>query len=550
MTAADLFLVLALGIFILAWWVRMLPARQTVLVASALTAIAAAGWGLLDDRWQALHGLYAAGLFLAVAIGVLVRGRPAMAGVPFVSGTVLAACAAAGLFQIYLFPVNALPQPAGPYPVGVRTFELQDASRTGVLAAAADEPRRLLVRVWYPAARTDGLRRMPYFSEQEADTTARGLGTLFGQPDLLSHLKHVRTHSYENAPLASAGGELPTIFYSHGYVLYAGQHWAMMEDLASHGYVVFSVQHPFDASPTVFPNGDVLPMDPAIFEDEEAQQTTPEAVAAMSGETFDERLEGMIAAGRQNLESAGRILASRDVWVEDRLFVHDRLAAGDVPDSVADIVAASDLERTGQMGMSFGGSTTGVICLIDPRCAAAVNLDGLDMHILPFNAEMPVPFMDLNSDMAKLYPSEGLEQPGAGRTPNDFSYESLGREGLREDIHRYEIAGAFHLGIADFPLFLRRPLRDDFVGTTPPEHLVGGQIDLVRGFFDRYLRGEENGFPQAQLDRHGDWIHPVDLTSLRAWWLAKPAEERARLEARIEAVRALSVHYPGDAAPE
>ena len=48
---------------------------------------------------------------------------------------------------IHEFPINPLPKPSGEYAVGVRTFEVADASRRGVFAAKPDEPRRLLVKV-------------------------------------------------------------------------------------------------------------------------------------------------------------------------------------------------------------------------------------------------------------------------------------------------------------------------------------------------------------------------------------------------------------------
>ena len=63
-----------------------------------------------------------------------------------------------------------------------------------------------------------------------------------------------------------------------------------------------------------------------------------------------------------------------------------------MPDAVAGIAGAGDFSSVGEMGMSFGGSTTGGICVVDPRCGAGVNLDGGDYDFGPFNRNVPATF--------------------------------------------------------------------------------------------------------------------------------------------------------------
>src|SRR5690606_37753809 len=147
-----------------------------------------------------------------------------------------------------LFPVNPLPKPSGQYAVGVRAFEISDASRLGVFLAKPDEPRRLLVRVWYPAQDVSGLKPAPYFTEAETTSTARSLGGMVGFPEFFTYVSHVTTNSYPDAPLLEGATNLPTVFYSHGYTSFLQQNTVLMEELASHGYVVFSVQHTYDSS--------------------------------------------------------------------------------------------------------------------------------------------------------------------------------------------------------------------------------------------------------------------------------------------------------------
>jgi len=541
MLVLDIVLVAALTGFVLAWWARTASARRLFLFLTAGVALAAGLWGVIDDRWQAGVGVGVALLFLIVTIVASIRNRKP-GGAPFISGTVFALLAVAGAWTIYMFPIANLPAPSGPYSVGVRTFELSDPDRLGVFQAQDGEARRLLIRTWYPADPEEGAQRARYFSEAEADTTAHGLGQLVQFPPLLSYLKHVRTNSFEDAPLAADAASLPTVIYSHGYVSFLGQNTALMEELASHGYAVYSIQHTDDSSATVFPNGDVIPMDPALFEEREETDDTEEAssaaIQALVGVTFEERLNAHLNGRDELLARAERIVAqSTAVWLHDRIFFLDQLENGSVPQDVAEIVAASELSRTGHMGMSFGGSTAGAVCMIDARCVAGVNLDGLDYHYLAFNADMPVPFLMFHSDLNTLAQLMGAEPSGPLSSFNEFSYERFESAGMRDDIYRLQLKGAVHLGLSDFSLFMRRPVRDSMLGSAPADVLVQSQNDFVRGFFDKHLRGADNGFPQDQYAQYEDWIEPLDNSDLRAWWRSMTVQDREAIERRIEAFR-------------
>ncbi|MGC4011229.1 MAG: hypothetical protein QM805_20905 [Pseudomonas sp.] len=199
---------------------------------------------------------------------------------------------------------------------------------------------------------------------------------------------------------------------------------------------------------------------------------------------------------------------SAPVWLTDRLFIHDRLQAGEVPPSVAEVVAASDFDHVGEMGMSFGGSTTGAVCMVDQRCAAAVNLDGGDFDFTPFDRDLPVPMLMLHSDLSLFYRMLGVTPPTQPRSFNDFAYESLANAGQNPRIHRLVMRDTLHAGLTDNALYLRRPLRDKLIGSAPTDVLIEAPATLVLGFFDHYLRGHDNGFPQAQMAHWSDWVTP------------------------------------------
>ena len=543
MTLADFLLIVATVVFLAAWWFRAMPARSKVLLLSALALLAAAAWDVWDDRWQATVGVCASLVFLlATAIGSVWNSQRKV--VHYLSGTLLTLLGALSIAAIYLFPVWQLPAPMGKHAVGVRTFELDDAGRPGVFHAAPDEPRRLLVRVWYPAEPARGAIPRQYFSEAEARTTARSMGELMGFPQFLTYLKHVRTNAYENAPLVSGAANLPTVFYSHGYGSFLAQNSALMEDLASHGYAVFSVQHTYDSSATVFPDGSVAPIDPALVEQllnsPEGKGEFPKAmVQAPPGATFDERLEGQLQYAADSLEKGERItIKSAPTWAADQMFVHDRLQSGEVPDSIAPIAAACDLARTGEMGMSFGGATAGVVCLLDKRCVAGINLDGGDFPFLAFNADLPVPFLMLHSDFGNLYKAFGVTAEGPQRSFNDFSYARFENAGKSEQVYRAQVKQAAHLGLSDFTLFMRRPIRDAILGSTPTAVMIGVQNDLVRGFFDKHLKGVDNNFPKSEYQKYAEWVVPYDNPGLSDWWQDKSSEERTQITKRINDLKA------------
>ncbi len=504
------------------WFTR----RYIVVAVLGIAIVAVAGYGFFVDRWQlALAGA----IGLAFVVLGFVKERQRSDAAPLWSGVLVAAVSVFAIALVYLHPIKPLPTPDGPHAVGVREFVLVDFERNGVLAAAADEPRELLVRVWYPAKPDKKSEVRPYFTASEARTTANSVGNFVGMPFLFRYVRHVRTNSHVDAPLKASGELLPVVIYSHGYTSFAAQNTALMETLASHGYLVFAVHHSHDAAPGVKPDGGIIDSDPELMAAmlEQAEAPDPELVQSFIAPTPAERREHTQKLYANYLERGERIATvSAPVWVADRLFVHNALAAGEVPETVTDVVAAGDFSRTGQIGMSFGGSTSGAVCQIDERCAAAVNLDGGDYHFTTtFNSNLRAPFLMLYSDLDRLAELVGGEAPARGNGFNDFSYERIETLGLRKDVYRFSVKDVLHLGYSDFTWFLRNPLRDLLLGGIDAEAMLTIQNDFVLGFLDRYVRRLDNDFPSAELARHGDSVSPQDVTPVRDWWLEEHPED-------------------------
>lgn len=135
-----------------------------------------------------------------------------------------------------------------------------------------------------------------------------------------------------------------------------------------------------------------------------------------------------------------------------------------------------------------------------------------------------------------LNPMRGVEPPGGrARAFNDFSYETFATAGTAPKVQRLQLREAKHLGLSDFSLFVRRPVRDPLLGATPAKVMIGAQNDYVRAFFDRHLRGRNA--VDLPSKTYADWILPADNGDVRSWWAAKSPSEQQAIEARIARLR-------------
>jgi predicted dienelactone hydrolase len=310
--------------------------RAWLLVAAPLPALAGA-LHLAAEGWRAqMVPLYIlAALVLAGQLPALLK-RAGAAG----RGRGLLASAATALMLIpggllagWLLPVVALPQPSGPYAVGIVDRELVDQARG----------RRLMVSVWYPAAQ----RGAPAPLTHHPDEVMAGLANLTGLPaPLFQHLRYISLAASEGAPALASGGPFPALVFSHGFVGLRLQSSSTLQELASWGYVVVALDHTDAAAVTVFPDG-------------QARFYNLERFGIPAGVEPDER------------QISERVFP---VWVADQRFVYDTLEAWERHDPL--LAGRLDLGRIGSVGHSFGGATALEVCRIEPRCRAAVDMDG------------------------------------------------------------------------------------------------------------------------------------------------------------------------------
>lgn len=425
-------------------------------------------------------------------------------------GMAVAALAVVGGVWWYS-PMFELPAPGGPHRVGVRAFELVDASRQGLLGIPASEPRRIPIRVWYPVADDVQGHTRPYLNSYEAASFSQNMGK--GR-HFFAYLSRIDTHSILDAPVKRGASAWPLVLFNHGFWCYPEQNTAMMERLASHGYVAVSIGHPGDSIEARFDTGAAV--EPFSGADETLDAELQAGIAAfMSGATGDARM-----AGLKRFEAASvahRIGDSARIWRDDNLFVFQALRAGQVPNQVREVAAAVDYAKLGVVGMSFGGSTAPSVCQALPECKAAVNLDGESFDFSMYNVELRAPLLMFFTGERFF----GAQYDDLSLNPNDYAYERWAHAGERDDVVRMRVASVKHVGILDLLLSAPRPWNAEMYGTIDGRRGTALIADAVLQFFDRHVQDKQDvDFPRSFYAQYPE-ATAHDASHVRQWWLKR-----------------------------
>lgn len=352
-----------------------------------------------------------------------------------------------------------LPVPTGQHRVGTTSLHLVDRGREDALAPTP-RPRELMVRLWYPAARSPA-PRAGYLTPGHSAALVGQVNAAAGT-DYPAGLLTFPTHGRQGAP--AEGTRHPVVLLSPGYGDNAGLHTGLAEELASRGYVVAAMDHTFDVAVVEFPDG---------------------------------RLEPLATDETADLDQS---LATR---AADASFVLDQLTAitrGHNPDAEhrplpAGLGRALDVRRVAGLGFSRGSSATVVAMAVDRRIDAGVALDGNPLGTFTFDR----PFLlfgnrdrhlaDVDADWAAFY--DRLTGPRLyavvdGMRHNDFTDLTV----FKEVIDPEDLASA---GLALGPIDGERSL-------AVQRRYVTAWLDLaLRNRHDPVLSGESSRFPEVDF---------------------------------------------------
>ncbi|MGW0531799.1 alpha/beta hydrolase family protein [Streptomyces sp. NPDC003032] len=367
-----------------------------------------------------------------------------------------------------------LPAPTGPYATGTVSARLVDRSRHDPWVPSQPY-RELMISVWYPAAPAsasgsgsgEGHPRARYMAPGAAarwDATSP-----HGIPKGALDFAALRTHAREGAPADTRGGRRPVLVYAAG----AGdpRTWgtALVEEMASRGYVVVTVDHTYENPGVQFPDGSVKDDGP---------------------------LREALAEAKRNGTMSALLKKTLDVRVADSRFVLDRL--GSLPHGLSAVV---DRRRVGMFGHSAGGIAAAQTMYEDRRVKAGIDLDGT----LEFNPEP-------NGTNLMPVARHGLDRPFLlmGREGSDRTTEPSWREfwshstGWKRNL---TLRGSRHQTYTDLTALLPRAGVDratveEHIGTVVPARAVTAQRAYVVSFFDRWLKGEDDGLLAAPSKRY------------------------------------------------
>jgi predicted dienelactone hydrolase len=346
-----------------------------------------------------------------------------------------------------------LPPPTGPYRVGRTAFVWTDTTRMETFAPAQDKKkkRELVVWVWYPAAATSAARPADYLPPNWRQAREQVWG---GGKFLMQDPASIRCHALADAPLSPTQSAYPVLIMEPGLGPIAPDYTTLAEDLASHGYVVVGVTPTYSASVVAFPDGHIAPASP--------QGSIPDEGLSITEER--RLLDNLIA-----------------VWTSDAVFTINQVAKLN-GDAKAVFYHRLDLSRLGVFGHSFGGSTALQVCRIDPRCKAAVDLDGYPYgKVTPDHLAQPVMFMWSEPDDI-----------------NEAHYVQARQEvetifgGLQHGGYQITIGGAHHFNFTDMAVeFVPILRRTGLLGPINGQRGLTITCAYTRAFFDQALNHQD-----------------------------------------------------------
>ena len=366
-----------------------------------------------------------------------------------------------------------LPAPTGRFAVGTTSWFLVDPTRRESFVST-DAPRAIEVVAWYPAtSSTAGARsiRAPYLHDGsiEAETFAKAMR----KPGVFDQLAAVKTHSVTDASPSGQPASLPVLVFSHGYTGPFSAYSALFEDLASHGYIVLSVGHSYEAVAVKQPDGSVATM-------LDSSGSMRKGILDVLGEWRDEDSTMARVTRAQSESDQLQILrtyingvpkteAVINRWVADTKLVLDQFASA-TGGLAGQLHQRADLNRIGVFGHSMGGVVAGEFCLVDERCRAGLNLDGIPQSGTMIGSRMPRPFMMVYSGRpGRLGASDAIYRRAASR------------------YYRVDVDDTRHIDFSDM-IYWGGPLKAAS-GSIAPERAVEATRLIVRQYFDQELRG-------------------------------------------------------------
>ncbi len=274
----------------------------------------------------------------------------------------------------------------------------------------------------------------------------------------------------------------PLVIFSHGAFGYYQSNTSTYMELASHGYVVISLDHPYHSFFTTDTTGKTITVDPTFIQDvmrvSDGKANESETIT-LSHEWMDLRLGDMNFVIDTVKEAKETAQLSETNW-----YVADETTG----ETILDILAMTDTETIGLMGHSLGGASSVTMGRTRDDIDAVIDLDGTMLgeelayengEYEFYEEEYPIPLLSVNSELHH----QECEEVEALYVNNVVIANA-------KDSQYTYFVGSAHMNFTDLPLFSPPLARMLGVGEVDPTECIMNMNEVVRNYFDYYLKGE------------------------------------------------------------
>jgi len=379
----------------------------------------------------------------------------------------------------YILPVFELPTPTGKHSVGSQYIHLK-TSQDEIITAKTDDKRELMIKVWYPAQLNNEATEF-YLNEGDR----MGFASKYGLPkSTFNYLDYVKTHTYVNPSVEK--GQFPILIFSHGSYSDASGYYALLEEIASQGYIVLNINHTYESSGSLFPDGEIKLYNSEYDRKHNNQEMADMVWDAMQNYNESKTPEEQYAAS----EDLIRNYIAADIsnrWSKDISMVIDELAKWNKSTFLANHIAIS---KIGVFGHSQGGSAAGRALFDDDRIKAGISVDGIQWGKM-IDTMMTKPFMLISSDWDASHP--------------DFN-KHIFRNGSNSDFYNSKLLNSGHSSFMDIPLMINLSYINE-AGSINPTKGFEITSEMILQFFDMYLldkpsnlRDLKTTYPELELE--------------------------------------------------
>jgi dienelactone hydrolase len=359
----------------------------------------------------------------------------------------------------YILPVFNLPTPTGTYSVGSQYIHLK-TNQDEYMTSEIGDKRELMVKVWYPAILSNE-KTEAYLN----DGDRIGFAVKYGLPKTtFNYLDNVKTHTYSTPSVAK--GEFPVLIFSHGSYSKASGYYALIEEIVSHGYIVLNINHTYESTGALFPNGEIK-----LYNSEYDRNHNNQEMAEMVWNAMQNYNKAITPEEQYTtvhdliLNYYGAELTER--YSKDISLVIDELKKWNTSTFLAQHL---DTTKIGVFGHSQGGAAAGQALLDDDRIIAGINVDGMQWGPM-IDTMMTKPFALISSEWDSSHPNLNLH-----------AYHN----GSSSDFYNAKIPNSGHSNFMDIPLMINLPFINE-AGTINPNRVYEITTKTLLQFFDMYL---------------------------------------------------------------